>query len=545
MSSTEQTPPAPTRTTPTAPPPQQHPTPGFSFNDTATYHWNGDVPQLVIPHSEAHDYWRRPRKAPQVDPASDPSIAQVLAHREHYIALMVSAMYDQSDAQDYPNSTDCKLFTYNGPGAISPYDVEATCRALFDATIDRCRYGFRGWPLKHDDTVTKPRKLAAEQDQTGNCVTRIENVISCLRNWKTACRDVLFDETKLWGMANHPKTAHNLKVESKRSTDGKKARGTYNLKGKKSKKMMKAEAGEDPKEQEKEAHAVLPVGLDGSQEEFDFQELVTPFAQFELDGSNIGTRGAQFGPIPLPTATPDKGQQAAFGSFLRNDQQQNWSDDSGIYPRLFSAYAPPAINAMALQDFNAGTPRDVNASYLPVPYATSAPTSNGVIPWALDASAPRGSNPFAHSVQRVGPSLQPKMTPDKTTKEAGVMLVKAGLEIANAGKRGHPTPTILDTGNTALGQINIFPNAETNIPLHDEFERWANSSSYQDGAGEGSHLSGTVVQGYQFLGGNTKIMAGMDRKCGGSTTRSSRAAGRSAIGDDSDDDQPLKKKTKR
>jgi hypothetical protein len=215
----------------------------FTFNDTAGYLFTDDGPTLTISHHEASAYRYRVTRAPDIVPATDPTIQKVLQSREQYVGRMVHAMWDLSTAEDstYSRRQERNLFTLGEDHAFSAYDVEAACRVLFDIVIDRCQNGFRGSRCQNMDQCqngvrgSRNQNLAEgnkatrrrnwhQEDTTANCGTRMENVISCLRKWKSACRDVMYEDSKMVSMANHPLACARAKMENKRGRQARRER---------------------------------------------------------------------------------------------------------------------------------------------------------------------------------------------------------------------------------------------------------------------------------------------------------------------------------
>ncbi|KAF2241098.1 hypothetical protein BU26DRAFT_572322 [Trematosphaeria pertusa] len=179
---------------------------------------NGN-PQLVFRNSEeALAYRRRVTMPSQLSPSTDPTIMDVFNHREAYVAEMIRAMYNLDGVRDKPEARERKLFDLGQPDATCGYEVEAACRVLFDTVIDRCCQGYRG--ATKDNKAGTPRNY--ESDRDGNCTTRIQNVINCLRQWKAACRDILCDDYRCILLANHPLAYAGCKVSYQRNNNLKK-----------------------------------------------------------------------------------------------------------------------------------------------------------------------------------------------------------------------------------------------------------------------------------------------------------------------------------
>lgn len=143
------------------------------------------------------------RRVTRLPKQADTTIAFVKAQREHYIHTMVQAVYSTDTAKDNPNFGGVAWFTLGGEHAVPPHEVEALCRVLFQAIIDRGEGGYRG--LERADRLSK--KLPAKVDFDCNCKTRIENAIVALREWKSICKDIIMSDSRIEDFANAPASA--------------------------------------------------------------------------------------------------------------------------------------------------------------------------------------------------------------------------------------------------------------------------------------------------------------------------------------------------
>ncbi|KAF2180085.1 hypothetical protein K469DRAFT_693547 [Zopfia rhizophila CBS 207.26] len=172
--------------------------------DERAYEVNDDgIPHLAFMNHQnaAYAYRYKVTKHPHVDPNSDITIAEVERDRELYISQLFQAMINLDGIHDTENSRERKLFRLGTPGAASGYKIEATCRAIFDALIDRCVNGFRG-TIKENKTLKPEQGLEADRDC--NCFTRMQYVLDALWASKCTCRDVLNEDSKIILLVNHP-----------------------------------------------------------------------------------------------------------------------------------------------------------------------------------------------------------------------------------------------------------------------------------------------------------------------------------------------------
>ncbi|KAF3003426.1 hypothetical protein E8E13_001314 [Curvularia kusanoi] len=151
-------------------------------------------------HEGALDHRYRVTLASTKTRADDETIDIVESHREYYISEMIHAVYNMEDVQDNSTFRGRTMMDRTHPDHHSPYDVEATCRYLFIVIIDRCNEGYRGLASHNRLLAPKPDP----QDVEGDCQQRINNVIRALRDWKSICREVLLEDSKVNQLANAP-----------------------------------------------------------------------------------------------------------------------------------------------------------------------------------------------------------------------------------------------------------------------------------------------------------------------------------------------------
>jgi superfamily II helicase len=175
-------------------------------------------PFLSSRWNSAREYRRRIQCPPQVDPRSDASIYDVEQSAEFWVRQLVLAMINLEDIKDTENSSATKMFR------LEAYDsllLEATCREIFLALIDRCKSGFRG-PAQFNKALKPNRGL--EADATASCAERMQNVVNALMWNKRVCKDVLFEDWKIRLLVNHPLSYDKEKDSQKGSNDQRRKR---------------------------------------------------------------------------------------------------------------------------------------------------------------------------------------------------------------------------------------------------------------------------------------------------------------------------------
>lgn len=166
----------------------------------------------------AREYRRRVQRAPQIDPRSDVSIPDVEQHAEFWVRKLVLAMINLEDIKDPENSSAARMFR---PEAYDSLLLEATCREIFSALIDRCKSGFRG-PAQFNKALKPHRGLEADADAT--CAERMRNVVNALLWNKRVAKDVLFEDWKIRLLVNHPLAYDKEKDSQKGSNDQRRKR---------------------------------------------------------------------------------------------------------------------------------------------------------------------------------------------------------------------------------------------------------------------------------------------------------------------------------
>ncbi|RYO72580.1 hypothetical protein AA0113_g1073 [Alternaria arborescens] len=166
----------------------------------------------------AREYRRRVQRAPQVDPHFDSSIIDAEQHAEFWVRKLVLAMVNLENVKDPADSSAAKLFR---PEAYDSLLLEATCREIFLALIDRCKNGFRG-PSQFNKALKPHRGLEVDADAT--CAQRLQNVVNALLWNKRVAKDVLFEDWKIRLLVNHPLAYDREKDSQKGSNDQRRRR---------------------------------------------------------------------------------------------------------------------------------------------------------------------------------------------------------------------------------------------------------------------------------------------------------------------------------
>ncbi|KAF1831074.1 hypothetical protein BDW02DRAFT_572363 [Decorospora gaudefroyi] len=166
----------------------------------------------------ARKYRHRVQRSPQVDPGLDPSIQDVEQNAERWVRQLVLAMINLEDIKDTEQSSAVKMFL---PEAYDSLLLEATCREIFLALIDRCKNGFRG-PAQFNKALKPNRGL--EADTNASCAERMQNVVNALLWNKRVCKDILFEDWKIRLLVNHPLAYDKEKDAQKGSNDQRKKR---------------------------------------------------------------------------------------------------------------------------------------------------------------------------------------------------------------------------------------------------------------------------------------------------------------------------------
>jgi hypothetical protein len=184
-----------------------------------------ELPNYAIPTpafssrwNNARGYRRRIQLAPQIDPRSDPSIQDVEQNAEFWVRQLVLAMINLEEIKDTETSSAAKRFR---PEAYDSLLLEATCREIFLALIDRVKYGFRG-PAQFNKALKPNRGL--EADANAPCAERTQNIVNALMWNKRVCKDVLFEDWKIRLLVNHPLSYDKEKDSQKGSNDQRRKR---------------------------------------------------------------------------------------------------------------------------------------------------------------------------------------------------------------------------------------------------------------------------------------------------------------------------------
>lgn len=167
---------------------------------------------------QARDYRRKVYEPPYIDPHTDHTLPHAEANAEVWVNELIKAMTNTEDVKDTVNSHHLRLFSSE---AIDSLLIEACCREIFTALIDRCRHGFRG-PAQFNKALRASHQL--EPDRTATCEERIKNVVKVLSWNKRACKDVLYEDWKIRLLVNHPLSYDKEKDAQKGSNDQRRKR---------------------------------------------------------------------------------------------------------------------------------------------------------------------------------------------------------------------------------------------------------------------------------------------------------------------------------
>ncbi|KAJ4301413.1 hypothetical protein N0V90_003505 [Kalmusia sp. IMI 367209] len=167
---------------------------------------------------QARDYRRKVYQPPYVDPQIDHTIPNVETNAEFWVDQLIIAMSNTEDVKDTPNSHHRRLFLAE---YLDPLLIEACCREIFTALIDRCKNGFRG-PAHFNKALKASHTLGP--DRTATCEERICNVVKVLSWNKRACKDVLYEDWKIRLLVNHPLAYDKEKDSQKGSNDQRRKR---------------------------------------------------------------------------------------------------------------------------------------------------------------------------------------------------------------------------------------------------------------------------------------------------------------------------------
>ncbi|ORY18365.1 hypothetical protein BCR34DRAFT_449091, partial [Clohesyomyces aquaticus] len=162
---------------------------------------------------QAQDYRRRIYQIPYRDPRSDSTIANVEQNAEFWVLQLALAMTNLDNVKDRQGSHAVRMFL---PNSYDPLLVEATCREILTALVDRCKNGFRGPDLFNK--AIKPGK-ELEADKTATCYERLKNAIRALMWNKRVYKDVLYEDWKIRLLVNHPLAYDKEKDSQKGSND--------------------------------------------------------------------------------------------------------------------------------------------------------------------------------------------------------------------------------------------------------------------------------------------------------------------------------------
>ncbi|KAF2121336.1 hypothetical protein BDV96DRAFT_209547 [Lophiotrema nucula] len=156
-----------------------------------------------------------PQNEPTKEQKADPTILDVEKELEVWVLRLYNAIYNVIDIHDQRN-LELEMFTEGHKKCVNSKDVEASCRVLLRALLDRCNDGSRG------PNFMKPKRhLAIDRD--GSCKERINNVLDCLTFSKNTCRDILQGDDKLHQLVDAPLTYYENKLRCKQNNEHRRA----------------------------------------------------------------------------------------------------------------------------------------------------------------------------------------------------------------------------------------------------------------------------------------------------------------------------------
>ncbi|KAF2788877.1 hypothetical protein K505DRAFT_366086 [Melanomma pulvis-pyrius CBS 109.77] len=244
----------------------------YQFDDSG-------VPKLAFSNDQAaaHAYRRRSTMPPQLDPESDPTIVEVREAQERWISDMVQAVFNHDGVPEAVNLPAYTMFMHGSRTVVTGYDVEATCRLIFEQVIDRCRFGFRG-PVR-DNMALNPSN-DCKDDRYGNCLTRITNVTHALRVSKCICRDIIFEDYNCIKLVNAPLKTLSRKKKQRQNTM---VRAAAIKEAKDAKAVLKAAADMFPMDQDMELSLEALPAPNLTHDLFDFDMVNTGNEYFPVD----------------------------------------------------------------------------------------------------------------------------------------------------------------------------------------------------------------------------------------------------------------------
>ncbi|KAF2268725.1 hypothetical protein CC78DRAFT_540572 [Lojkania enalia] len=171
---------------------------------TYTNNWNA-----------AYEYNRTVTVAPFLDHKSDETILQVLQDREFWVGSLVAAIINLENVRDRVGSYERKFFLQK----LDMKAIESVARTIFAALIDQVVQGYRGFRQSRLYSATPNEEF--KDDQCGDCLTRISNVINVLRMDKKVCKGVINDSTRILDLVFAPLKVAKTKLDNERNNDQK------------------------------------------------------------------------------------------------------------------------------------------------------------------------------------------------------------------------------------------------------------------------------------------------------------------------------------
>ena len=156
---------------------------------------------------------------------------------------MMSAIHSKDNAYDKTDEKKLPCLIPGNPRYFGQEIIKINCHFLSDAVIDRCVNGFRGWTFT--DQAREYDRYSFEADRLATCEQRMENVITTLRLWNSACHNIVEDEVKAWvKLANAPMAYAREKLTYKEQNERRKPSETQKAEKKRGKKGERLAKGE-------------------------------------------------------------------------------------------------------------------------------------------------------------------------------------------------------------------------------------------------------------------------------------------------------------
>ncbi|KAF2121062.1 hypothetical protein BDV96DRAFT_667569 [Lophiotrema nucula] len=137
----------------------------------------------------ALQYFERPSEQRANDPATDPTLDQVIGDREHWISSLLSALFQIEDAYEAADSHEADLFT-RYRGAPNPR-AESICRDIFITLLDQVKNGYRGPQSKLLQLLNCGSEENRAADRGCCSEERVKSIVSTMTSSKLLCSKLL------------------------------------------------------------------------------------------------------------------------------------------------------------------------------------------------------------------------------------------------------------------------------------------------------------------------------------------------------------------